>query len=122
MNPLLHHKSSHNGHDGTIRNVVGFAHEVRVQLRDSHVIVGRIVLAEHAVDSFRIRPWGVKSTMNVRFDDVARAAPVRRMLWAEQRTISEAQIAGVFARPARGQASSVAPIDGRMGVGAHREK
>jgi hypothetical protein len=80
--------------------VVAFAHEVRVELRDSHVIVGTIVLAtDGAVEDFRIRPWGVRSTMTVRFDDVARAAPVRRMLWALQRCISAAQVAGVFTRP-----------------------
>jgi hypothetical protein len=100
MNPTLRHPSSHSGHDATIRNVVAFAHEVRVVLHDSHVIVGSIIFAEdRAADTFRIRPWGVRSAMTVRLDDVARAAPVRRMLWAEQRCISAAQVAGVFARP-----------------------
>jgi hypothetical protein len=100
MNPSLHHPSSHSGHDATIRNVVAFAHEVRVELRDSHVIVGSIMLAaDCAVGAFRIRPWGLRSAMTVRLDDVARAVPVRRMVWALQRCISAAQVAGVFARP-----------------------
>jgi hypothetical protein len=100
MNPSLHHPSSHSGHDAAVRNVVAFAHEVRVVLRDSHVIVGTIMFARECdADSFRIRPWGVMSALTVRLDDVARAVPVRRMLWAEQRCISAAQVAGVFARP-----------------------
>jgi hypothetical protein len=100
MNPSLYHPSSHSGHRTTIRNVVAFAHEVRVVLHDSHVIVGSIVFArDSAADTFRIRPWGVTSAMTVRLDDVARAVPVRRMGWAEQRCISAAQVAGVFAMP-----------------------
>ncbi len=100
MNLSLRHSSSHSGHDAAVRNVVAFAHEVRLVLHDSHVIVGTIMFAsESASDTFRIRPWGVTSAMTVRLDDVARAVPVRRMLWAEQRCISAAQVAGVFARP-----------------------
>jgi hypothetical protein len=100
MNPTLRHPSSHSGHDATIRNVVAFAHEVRVVLHDSHVIVGSIIFARDcAAEAFRIRPWGVRLAMTIRLDDVARAVPVRRMLWAEQRCISAAQVAGVFARP-----------------------
>jgi hypothetical protein len=100
MNPTLRHPSSHSGHDATIRNIVAFAHEVRVLLHDSHVIVGSIIFSrDRAAESFRIRPWGVRSAMTVRLDDVARAVPVRRMLWAQQRCISAAQVAGVFARP-----------------------
>jgi len=100
MNPSLHHPSSHSGHDATIRNVIAFAHEVRVVLHDSHVIVGTIMFAgECAAGTFRIRPWGVRSAMTVRVDDVARAMPVRRMLWAQQRCISAAQVAGVFGMP-----------------------
>jgi hypothetical protein len=96
----MRHPSSHSGHDATIRNVVAFAHEVRVVLHDSHVIVGSIIFAsDRAADTFRIRPWGVRSAMTIQLDDVARAVPVRRMLWAEQRCISAAQVAGFFARP-----------------------
>jgi hypothetical protein len=69
-------------------------------MRDSHVIVGTIISArDSTADTFRIRPWGVRLAMTVRLDDVARAVPVRRMLWAQQRCISAAQVAGVFARP-----------------------
>jgi hypothetical protein len=99
MNHSLHHKPSL--HDATIRSVVSFGHEVRVQLRDSHVIVGSIVLAqEPALEGFRIRPWGRRTAMTVKLDDVARAAPIRRMRWLEQRCISSAQVAGVFAKSA----------------------
>ena len=88
-------------HDATIRNVVGFGHEVRVQLHDSHVIVGSIVLAlEPANEDFQIRPWGLRSAMTVKLGDVARAVPVRRMCWAQQRCISSAQVAGVFTKSA----------------------
>jgi hypothetical protein len=100
MHPSLHHPSSHSGHEATIRNVVAFAHEVRVVLHDSHVIVGSIIFErECATDTLRIRPWGVRSTMTVRLDEVARAMPVRRMLWAQQKCISAAQVAGVFEKP-----------------------
>jgi hypothetical protein len=97
MNPSLRHPPSHSGHEATIRNVIAFAHEVRVVLTDSHVIVGTIMFAGACgAGTFLIRPWGVRSAMTVRLDDVARAVPVRRMLWAQQRSISAAQVAGVF--------------------------
>ena len=97
MSPSRHHPSSHSGHEATIRNVVAFAHQVRVVLHDSQVIVGSIVYARECdADTFRIRPWGVRSAMTLRLGDVARAVPVRRMRWAQQRSISAAQVAGVF--------------------------
>jgi hypothetical protein len=68
-------------------------------MRDSHVIVGHIVPAgERPIATFQIRPWGVRSSMTLRFDDVARASPLRHMFWDQQRSISTAQVAGVFAR------------------------
>jgi hypothetical protein len=93
-------------HDAAIRNVVSFAHEVRVHLRNSLVIVGNVVLAtDPAGKVFQIRPWGLRSTMTVRFDEVVRVTPVRRMSWALQRSISAAQVAGVFATPAPASAA-----------------
>jgi hypothetical protein len=111
VNPSLQHPSSHSGHEATIRNVVAFAHQVRVVLHDSHVIVGSIVFArDRDADTFRIRPWGVRSAMTLRLGDVARAVPVRRMRWAQQCRISAAQVAGVFAEPMPSRATHrVAP-------------
>jgi hypothetical protein len=100
----MNHSHHHSLHDTAIRSVLGFGHEVRVQLRDSHVIVGSIVPVvestheESTHEDFRIRPWGVSSDMTVKFADVARAAPVRQMFWRRQRGISSAQVAGVFRR------------------------
>ena len=127
MNHFLHHKASL--HDETIRSVVGFGHEVRVQLRDSHVIVGSIVLArdpdhddfqihpDH--EDFQIRPWGMRAALTVKLDDVARAAPVRRMRWSEQRCISSAQVAGVFTKSASKAGSKSASGRARR-VSVHR--
>jgi len=84
--------------DATTRNVIGFAHQVRLHLHDSRVIVGSIVLAAEQARDFQIRPWGLRSTMTVRFDDVVRAVPIRKMLWAQQQSIAAAQIAGVFTK------------------------
>lgn len=100
---VIRHCTSHSGHDATVRNVVAFAHEVRVVLRDARVIVGSIIAATgDATDAFEIRPWGLRSPMTLRFGEVARAVPVRRMLWARQRCISAAQTAGTFsAEPPR---------------------
>lgn len=91
------HRADWRGRDGAVRNVLALAREVRVYLRDSHVIVGSTVPPKSGPSEvFHIRPWGLRSTMTLRFADVLRAAPVRRMVWAEQRTIAAAQLAGVF--------------------------
>jgi len=98
MNHFLS-KSWREKQDITIRNVLNFAHEVRVFMRDSQVIVGSMIVHEGAATGdFQIRPWGVRSPMTVRFDDVSHATPVRRMVWERQRRISVAQVAGVFAK------------------------
>jgi hypothetical protein len=91
----------HTMHDAMIRNVVDFAQHVRLYMRDSHVIVGSIVPVaqrrERSGAAFQIHPWGAKAALTVRFDDVARASPVRHMVWARQCSISAAQLAGIFA-------------------------
>jgi hypothetical protein len=38
--------------------------------------------------------------MQIRFDDVIRAAVVRQMVWQKQRVIAAAQMAGVFTESA----------------------
>jgi len=84
-------------HVARVRNVVDFASEVRLDLCDAKVVVGSIVFSkEPSVEQFEIRPWGLAKAIVVRFDHVVHAAPVRRMVWAEQRRISSAQMAGVF--------------------------
>ena len=96
-------KVSQKAHIAAIRNVVEFASEVRVHLRDRKVVVGSIVLAkEPALEVFEIRPWGLRSTMVVRLDDVLHATPVWRLQWADQQRISSAQRGGVFMGSAPG--------------------
>jgi hypothetical protein len=81
----------------TIKNIVGFAHEVRIYMRDSRVIVGHILgAAAGRTEAFVLRPWGSTAHMTVRIGDISRAVMVRRMTWQRQRTIAAAQLAGVF--------------------------
>jgi hypothetical protein len=88
----------------TIRNVVDFALEVEVRLRDSQVIYGSVVpLVSGEPDAFRIRPWGLSAPIAIRFDDVFRAAPIKRMAWQKQRLIAAAQLAGIFRAPTPGR-------------------
>jgi hypothetical protein len=85
------------GREAAIRNVVGFAHEVRIHFHDTRVLFAS-VLCPASPDSlsFVVRPWGLKAETTVRFEEVSRAAPVKQMGWQKQRTISAAQAAGVF--------------------------
>jgi hypothetical protein len=87
-------------HEKTIRNVVEFAREVRVHLRDAQVIFGSVTAVEGAQDddgSFAIRPWGLAESKAIRFDDTCLASPVKQMDWKRHREIAAAQHAGVFA-------------------------
>jgi len=89
----------------TIRNVIDFAHEVRIHLHDAQVIFGSVTRAANAAaksprdgetGSFRIKPWGLASSMAIQFDDVSLAAPVKQMGWQRHRAIAAAQQAGIF--------------------------
>jgi hypothetical protein len=63
------------GHEKTIRNVVEFAREVRIHLRDAQVIFGSVTAVDGAHDedgSFSIRPLG---THRVQSDSVRRHLP-----------------------------------------------
>jgi hypothetical protein len=86
--------------EAMVRSVVDFAREVRVHLRDEQVIFGSIAQAAERCDdgSFRIRPWGMKQSIEVRFADVTLATPVKQMGWEQHRAIARAQEAGVFLR------------------------
>jgi hypothetical protein len=99
------------GHERTIRNVVDFAHEVRVLLHDEQVIFGSVgSVPKGDRGSFLIRPWGVASAMAIQFDDVAVATSVKQMGWDRHRAIAAAQGAGVFAcarKPARKAPTSI---------------
>ena len=85
--------------EATVRSVVDIAREVRVHLQDEQVIFGSITQAAEPCDdgSFRIRPWGMKQSIDVRFADVTLATPVKQMGWEQHRAIARAQQAGVFA-------------------------
>jgi hypothetical protein len=88
------------GHEMTIRNVVEFAREVRIHLRDARVIFGTVAAATGANDgsgSCLIRPWGLTEPKVFRFDEISLASPVKQMGWKRQREIAAAQHAGVFA-------------------------
>jgi hypothetical protein len=108
----------------TIRNVIDFAHEVRIHLHDAQVIFGSVTRAANAgakshpfgcstpsgvpqrlaaapagdgeTGSFRIKPWGLATWMAIQFDDVSLAAPVKQMGWQRHRAIAAAQQAGIF--------------------------
>ncbi len=78
-------------HD-TIRNVIGFAREVRIRFHDAHEIFASVVgTADKNGDSFVVRPWGIKSTRRFMYEDVARATPVRNMAWEKQQEIYASQ-------------------------------
>jgi hypothetical protein len=77
-----------------VRNVLGSAQEVRVNFRDSRVIFGSVVrVIGTKEDCFVVRPWGLRSTIAFRFDEVCRARPVKQMGWQHQRRICETQVA-----------------------------
>jgi hypothetical protein len=97
----------HREHETRIRSLVACAHEVRIHLHDARVVFGS-VMVDHAVDTdaFVIRPWGRALPMTIRFDEVLRLAPVKQMDWQRQRTISSAQIAGVYTDSSRPAESS----------------
>jgi hypothetical protein len=83
----------HGHHSCDVRNVLGFAHEVRIVLRDRRVIFASVICAEDRErDSFVIQPWGVRGRMTVAFEDVARATPVTHMNWEWQRSITALQM------------------------------
>ncbi len=86
------------GHESTIRNVVDFAHEVRIHLHDEQVIFGSCTAAANTeAGYFRIRPWGLTESKAIKFDDVSIASPVKHMGWERHRAIAAAQQAGIFA-------------------------
>jgi hypothetical protein len=86
------------GHEMTIRNVVEFAREVRIHLRDAQVIFGSVTATASADNdgSFWIRPWGLTESQAIRFADISVATPVKQMGWKRHREIAAAQHAGVF--------------------------
>jgi hypothetical protein len=80
--------------ESCVRSVIGTAHEIRVRFRDSRVIFASVVPAGDTREGcFVVRPWGLRSTMVFRFDDVSRARPVRHMDWEQQRRICATQVA-----------------------------
>jgi hypothetical protein len=86
----------------SMRNVIAFAREVRIRLRDSRVIFASVVGDEVRArdESFVVRPWGVKWTSTFLYESVSRIAPVRRMSWAAQKAICAKQSATLHAEPA----------------------
>jgi hypothetical protein len=97
------------GHERAIREVVDFAHEVRIHLHGAQVIFGSVTPPSAEENgSFRIRPWGHASFMDIQFDDVALASPVKQMGWERHRAIAAAQQAGIFVgtKSAHGQAAA----------------
>jgi hypothetical protein len=97
MTHIFQSPRKRDGHEMTIRNVVDFAHEVRIHLHDAQVIFGSVTRATNGeTGSFRIRPWGLASSMAIQFDDVSLAAPVKQMGWQRHRAIAAAQHAGIF--------------------------
>jgi hypothetical protein len=84
-------------HELMIRNVVDFAHEVRILLNDARVIFGSVGAEGSDKGSFRIRPWGLAESKVIQFDQVSLAAPVKQMAWERHRAIASAQQAGIFA-------------------------
>jgi len=97
MTDTLQNERKREAHESMIRNVVDFAREVRVHLHDTQVIFGSITTVDRAlVDSFRMRPWGMKQSIEIQFADVSLAAPVKQMGWEQHRAIATAQQAGIF--------------------------
>jgi hypothetical protein len=96
LSPILRKRDTH---EADVRSVVDFAREVRLHLRHEKVLFGSIAEGASRSDdgSFHIRPWGVKQSIAIRFDDVTLAAPVKQMGWEQHRAIARAQEAGVFA-------------------------
>ena len=91
------------------RNVIGGAHEVRIELRDRRVIFATVVRDEEPIDgAFVIRPWGVPFAITLSLDDLARATPVRNMHWEQQRSIS-----GVQSREFSSRAGTKSSHEGR---------
>ena len=79
-----------------LRNVLSLAREVRVEMRDSRVIFASVVRATDTdEDWFVVLPWGLRSPIALRFDEVCRARPVRHMVWLKQRTICASQVAAL---------------------------
>jgi hypothetical protein len=112
MSHGVSHKTE--GHEATIRNVVGFAHEVRIHLYDSQIIFASVLpAAEVEPGAFVVRPWGLKSPRTVRYDEVSHAVPVKRMGWQKHRSIAVAQAGGVYeqSRAAGAAAEVQSPIN-----------
>lgn len=85
--------------ESAVRSIVDVAREVRIHLHDEKVIFGSVARAAERCDdgSFHIRPWGMKQSIEIRFDDVTLATPVKQMGWDQHRAIARAQQAGLFA-------------------------
>lgn len=95
----MSHGASHKteGHEATIRNVVGFAHEVRIHLYDSQIIFASVLpAAEVESGAFVVQPWGLKTPRTLRYNEVSHAVPVKRMGWQKHRSIAAAQAGGVY--------------------------
>jgi len=97
MTEPIQNDRKRDAHESMIRNVVDFAREVRVHLHDAQVIFGSITAAARAeADFFRLRPWGMKQSIEIQFADVSLATPVKQMGWEQHRAIASARQAGVF--------------------------
>ena len=82
-------------HAASMKNVVTFAREVRIRLRDTRIIFASIVSAQDPIesDAFVVRPWGVPWTTTFRYAEAALVAPVRHMGWQAQQAICRKQSA-----------------------------
>lgn len=91
-----------------LRGVIESAHEVRIDFTDRRVLFAHVLAdaelssdegGKPTIESFAVRPWGWSSRLDVHFDAVVRATPVRRMDWATQRRISAEQLASGVVSP-----------------------
>ena len=73
----------------SMKNVVTFAREVRIRLRDARIIFASIVSAQE--DAFVVRPWGVPWTLTLRYAETSLVVPVRHMGWQAQQAICKSQ-------------------------------
>jgi CBS domain-containing protein len=85
-----------------LRKVVGGAHEVRLDFLDERILFAHVLPNGQPSNdlrdgtgagppednpSFTVRPWGSSTPIDIPFDDIVRAVPVRRMNWLTQRQI-----------------------------------
>ena len=78
-----------------LKNVLTLSREVRIRMNDASVIYASVV-GEQTAEAFMVRPWGISTTVMIRFEEVSSARPVSKMGWQEQRAIVAAQAAAVI--------------------------